>query len=95
MCVNELQRSQAVGRLWAEMARSLADRLILPLNARTYGEMVITFVNDLEKGYGSLMTENGVNLGQLFLQFMVRESMRTRSRLKFKQLTTFFYSQIL
>lgn len=58
----DFKRSLTIGLLWAELARSLSDKLILPLNAVTYADMVVVFVGDLEKGYGHLMTANGVTL---------------------------------
>lgn len=61
------QRSLSIGLLWAEIARSLSDKLILPLNAIKYADMVKVFVGDLGKGYGDLMADNGVSLGKHYV----------------------------
>lgn len=52
-----------MGLYWAEMARALADPLILPLNASTYSEMMNIYISDLDSGYGDLMRANNVSLG--------------------------------
>jgi len=57
----------SVGRFWGEAARYLADSLILPLNASQYADALEVFVEDLEVGYGSLMSENNITLGNLRL----------------------------
>jgi len=59
------QYSVAMGRLWGEAARYLADSLVLPLNASQYAETLLVFVADLRKGYGDLMKDNEIELDGL------------------------------
>jgi len=54
----------AIGLYWAEIARALADPLILPLNASTYSEMMTIHISNLDSGYGELMRANNVSLGR-------------------------------
>lgn len=42
----------------------MADSLILPFNCSRYAETLGQYVLDLEDGYGDLMAENGINLGE-------------------------------
>ena len=58
-----LQRSLAIGQFWAESARYLADTIVLPLTASTFGEMLNKYVADFKSGYGDLMKKNNISLG--------------------------------
>ena len=49
----------------AEAARYMADSLFIPLSARNYADGLRQFIVDLEKGYGKMMTDNGISLGLL------------------------------
>lgn len=62
----DFKRSLAIGLYWAEIARALADPLILPLNASTYSEMMTIYISDLDSGYGELMRANNVSLDGLY-----------------------------
>jgi len=59
-----------VGRFWGEAARYLADSLILPLNASQYADALEMYVKDLEAGYGTLMNENSIKLGNLMTDYI-------------------------
>ncbi|XP_064600785.1 uncharacterized protein LOC135466961 [Liolophura sinensis] len=56
----------AVAKFWAEIARNLAESLILPFNVSDYGVALGNFRTTLYKDYGSLMSNKGkINLTQL------------------------------
>ena len=57
------QHAQTVAVYAAEMIRTLADSLLLPLNATKYADTLIQYVNDLDTGYGNLMRNENVTLG--------------------------------
>ena len=54
-----------VAQLWAEMARHLADSLVLPLNAVDYAHSLKEFLDQLATAFGDKMENNGVALGKL------------------------------
>ena len=64
-----MQYSQAIGRYWAEMARYMADSLILPLNVTRYGETLAKYVHDLDDGYGAIMKQNNATTGERYDQY--------------------------
>ncbi|XP_022097951.1 N-acetylated-alpha-linked acidic dipeptidase 2-like [Acanthaster planci] len=50
----------ATGRVWTELARSLADALILPLDCRTYVSHLNESISSLKKEYADKMSLQGI-----------------------------------
>ena len=63
------QCHKAIGQVWAEMARNLADSTILPFNISDYATVMKTMVSSLMKGFGTLMRNNGIKTGMTSLDF--------------------------
>jgi uncharacterized short protein YbdD (DUF466 family) len=51
----------ALSRVWAELARRLADSVLLPFGVSDYAKAVRGYLGQLEAGYGNLMTSRGLN----------------------------------
>ncbi|XP_060559269.1 N-acetylated-alpha-linked acidic dipeptidase 2-like [Ruditapes philippinarum] len=56
---------KALGQIWVEMARDLADSLILPFNVSDYSDALRDLSDNLLDHFGPLMTENNVNTNDL------------------------------
>ena len=54
----------AVTRVWAELARSLADSLILPFDCRDYTESLTKSVAKLKTDYKDKMMGRGITFGE-------------------------------
>jgi len=55
-----------VGQYWAEAARYMSDSLLLPFSVTSYASSLRSLVGKLDVGYGSLMRQNGLSLGEEF-----------------------------
>ncbi|KAK3092472.1 hypothetical protein FSP39_003224 [Pinctada imbricata] len=54
----------AVGQTWAEIARNLADSLIIPFNVMDYAIALESLVDQLFADYGPKMESNGIRFGK-------------------------------
>ena len=61
-----LQYHTATGQVWAEMARNLADSLIIPFNVSDYAVTLDHLRKALFKDFESLMTQNGINTSNVY-----------------------------
>ena len=59
---------RAMAQIWGEMARRLADSVILPIDCRLYAKFLEKNRNSLYEGYGEEMTREGIDFSR-FLQF--------------------------
>lgn len=57
--------STALGQIWAELARRLADSILIPFNVSTYAQTIDSQVRSLEQRYGSLLRRNRIDLEPL------------------------------
>ncbi len=53
------QYHRAVAQYWGELARRLADSLVLPLNVSTYAQAVKSYVDDLKVKRLDLLQQHG------------------------------------
>ena len=58
---------RAMGQVWGEIARRLADAVILPIDCRLYADFLAKNRDSLKEGYGDDMTANGIDFGELVL----------------------------
>ncbi|XP_078674667.1 putative N-acetylated-alpha-linked acidic dipeptidase [Branchiostoma floridae x Branchiostoma belcheri] len=56
---------QSVGRLWGEMAVTLADALVLPLDVRDYAETLQKMMDELRDEHGSRLAAQNIGLDHL------------------------------
>ncbi|XP_019647645.1 PREDICTED: putative N-acetylated-alpha-linked acidic dipeptidase [Branchiostoma belcheri] len=56
---------QSVGRLWGEMAVTLADALVLPLDVRDYAETLQKMTDELRDEHGSRLAAQNIGLDHL------------------------------
>lgn len=56
---------KAVGQVWLEMARNLADSLILPFNVTDFSNTLRDLAESLLSRFGKLMDDNGIKTGYL------------------------------
>ncbi|XP_064646378.1 N-acetylated-alpha-linked acidic dipeptidase 2-like [Lineus longissimus] len=61
---SDFQYHLAVSRSWGEMARNLADSLILPLNFRDYATELEGYFNDFSKAYKDLLDSQKIKLDE-------------------------------
>ena len=61
----------AVSRVWAEMARNLADSLILPFNCTDYTANLEKSVKKLKEDYEEKMNQQGIDFGKFLLRNIV------------------------
>jgi len=54
---------RAMGQIWAEMGRRLADTVILPIDCRLYADFLAKNRDSLYEGYGEAMEREGIDLG--------------------------------
>lgn len=62
-----MQRHQAVGQTWAELARNLADSLIIPFKVQDYAKKLQQLIKQLEDDFGQLMKRNGIEFGNYII----------------------------
>ena len=55
----------ATGQVWAEMARNLADSLIIPFNVSDYAVTMETMKTTLFTDFGQLMQQHGIDTGNV------------------------------
>ncbi|XP_061183780.1 N-acetylated-alpha-linked acidic dipeptidase 2-like [Saccostrea echinata] len=60
------KRHRAVGQTWAELARNLADSLIIPFKVEDYAHKLQSLVKQLDSDFGALMRKNGIQLDLLY-----------------------------
>nr|XP_022329273.1 N-acetylated-alpha-linked acidic dipeptidase 2-like [Crassostrea virginica] len=60
------KRHQAVGQTWAELARNLADSLIIPFKVQDYAKKLQQLIKQLEDDFGQLMKSNGIEFDLLY-----------------------------
>ena len=58
------QHHQAVGKVWAEIARHLSDTMIIPLDVVGFSTELENIINTLDKNYGGLLRRHGINFGK-------------------------------
>ena len=61
----------AVSRVWAEMARNLADSLILPFNCTDYTANLEKSVKTLKEDYEEKMNQKGITFGKFLLRGII------------------------
>lgn len=54
-----------MGQTWSEIARSLADSLIIPFKVQDYADKLDNLVKQLDADFGDLMRRNGIQFGKL------------------------------
>ncbi|XP_056023072.1 N-acetylated-alpha-linked acidic dipeptidase 2-like [Ostrea edulis] len=57
---------RAVGQTWAEIARNLADSLIIPFKVQDYADKLDNLVKQLDTDFGHLMRRNGIQFELLY-----------------------------
>lgn len=57
---------QAVARLWAAVALKLADSVVLPLDIRSYAQVIDRSLRDIEEKFGASLESNNVTLSKPF-----------------------------
>lgn len=57
------QCHRASGQVWAEVARNLADSLIIPFKIQDYANKLREGVEELDRNLGSLMRRKGIHTG--------------------------------
>lgn len=57
------QCHRASGQVWAEVARNLADSLVIPFKIQDYANKLRDGVEELDRNLGSLMRRNGIQTG--------------------------------
>ncbi|KAL3873958.1 hypothetical protein ACJMK2_037033 [Sinanodonta woodiana] len=57
----EFKYHRAVGQIWAEMARNLADTVIIPFNVSDYSRTLQKLTETLLKEYNKTLSANGIN----------------------------------
>lgn len=57
------QCHRASGQVWAEVARNLADSLIIPFKIQDYANKLREGVEELDRNLGSLMRRKGIQTG--------------------------------
>lgn len=60
------QHHQATGQVWAEMARTLADTMIIPLDVVNFSNELISLANTLDNDYGTMLRNNSITFGERF-----------------------------
>lgn len=58
--------STALGQVWAELARRLADYIIIPFSVSTYAQTISAQVRLFEQRYGPLLRDNRIDLELLY-----------------------------
>ena len=58
-------RHQAVARLWTELARDLADSVILPMNCTDYAIKVHNSMDLVKEAYQDRMSQEGITFGKI------------------------------
>ena len=56
---------RAVGQIWTEVGRRLADSVILPIDCRLYAEFLAQNRDVLYESYGEAMSGQGIDLSKL------------------------------
>jgi len=59
-----LQIAKIVAQFWSETMRSLADKLVLPLNVSRYAITLHEYVMTLDDEHGTVMRQHGMSLGK-------------------------------
>ena len=59
----EYVRFKAVGQVWGELGRNLADSLIVPLDANEYAASLKKFIADMLAKYGEKLMQHDINIG--------------------------------
>lgn len=54
-----------MGQAWGEIARSLADSLLIPFRVQDYAQKLNELVKQLDTDFGTLMRNNGIQFGNL------------------------------
>ena len=57
-------RHQAVARVWAELARNLADSVILPMNCTDYAIKIHGSMESVKDAYEDRMNQEGISFGK-------------------------------
>uniref|UniRef100_A0A8W8I1Q9 Aminopeptidase NAALADL1 n=1 Tax=Magallana gigas TaxID=29159 RepID=A0A8W8I1Q9_MAGGI len=57
---------RASGQVWAEVARNLADSLVIPFKIKDYANKLRDGVEELDRNLGSLMRRNGIQTDLLY-----------------------------
>ncbi|XP_052057708.1 N-acetylated-alpha-linked acidic dipeptidase 2-like [Mytilus californianus] len=75
---------QATGQVWAEMARSLADTMIIPLDVVNFANELLSLVNTLDDDYGTMLRNHSITFDDLktVTDNLKTEAMAFKSRLK-------------
>lgn len=60
------KRHRAVGQAWGEIARSLADSLLIPFRVQDYAQKLNELVKQLDSDFGTLMRKNGIQFDLLY-----------------------------
>ena len=55
----------AIARIWGEVARDIADSIVIPFDLRYEADELLTKYEDLVKGYGTDMTNHGIDLSKI------------------------------
>ena len=62
----EYVRFKAVGQVWGELGRNLADSLIVPLDANEYAASLKKFIADMLAKYGEKLMQHDINIGSFY-----------------------------
>ena len=71
--ISPLQYHTAVGKVWVEMARNLADSLILPFNLTDYADILSDLSTTLLGNFGDLMRSKGIEIDTGNLDIFISE----------------------
>lgn len=62
------QYHAAIGKIWTEVARDMADSLILPFNVTDYAVVMQDLGQTFVKTFGKDMADHGLDTGSLIRQ---------------------------
>lgn len=68
-----LQHHRAVGQVWAEVARDLADTTIIPLDVMNFAREVKKLVDVLKKDFGDILRKNGIKFGTACQEMIIKK----------------------
>ena len=65
------QYHKSVAQFWGEMARSLSDSELLPMDAKAYGEAIKRYVSDIKEQHGLVLQHFAKRIGNSLLVMSV------------------------
>jgi hypothetical protein len=60
-----VQIAKVIAQFWLETMRTLADKLVLPLNVSRYALTLRDYAVQLDDSFGAVMRDHGMSLGKI------------------------------